>query len=83
MSSMSLWDAFARHTCHSKLSSEVSMPALQVKGIPFVVFDVGGVMEMINIKAHSDVVIRMPTLDALAARLSSERCLDLSNTDRW
>lgn len=43
---------------------------LQVKGIPFVVFDAGGVLEMFDHRQHPDNVVFEPTLEALSARLN-------------
>jgi hypothetical protein len=42
-----------------------------VKGIPFVVFDAGGVLEMFDHRTHPDNVVFEPTLEALAYRLNS------------
>ena len=44
---------------------------LQVKGIPFLVFDAGGVLEMFDSKAFADNVVFEPTLAALKRKLSS------------
>lgn len=44
---------------------------LQVKGIPFLVFDAGGVLEMFDSKEFSDNVVFEPTLAALRRKLSS------------
>ena len=44
---------------------------LQVKGIPFLVFDAGGVLEMFDSKEFSDNVVFEPTLAALKRKLSS------------
>ncbi|KAK9805857.1 hypothetical protein WJX73_008965 [Symbiochloris irregularis] len=41
-----------------------------VKGIPFLVFDVGGTLEMFNGKAHPQNVVLEPSLEALTAKLS-------------
>jgi hypothetical protein len=46
---------------------------LQVKGIPFVVFDAGGVLEMFDHRQHPDNVVFEPTLEALASRLNGVR----------
>ena len=43
----------------------------QVKGIPFLVFDAGGVLEMFDSKAFADNVVFEPTLAALKRKLSS------------
>ena len=45
---------------------------MQLKGLPFVVFDQGGVMEMIDNKGTAGNVILEPTADALYSKLSSE-----------
>ena len=42
----------------------------QVKGIPFLVFDAGGVLEMFDPKEFSDNVVFEPTLAALKRKLS-------------
>ena len=42
----------------------------QVKGIPFLVFDAGGVLEMFSGKLHPQNVIREPTLEALTEKLT-------------
>ena len=44
--------------------------ALQVKGIPFLAFDAGGVLEMFDPKEFSDNVVFEPTLAALKRKLS-------------
>lgn len=43
---------------------------MQVKGIPFVVFDVGGTLEMFDGKSHRNNVVQDPTLEALTSKLS-------------
>lgn len=43
---------------------------LQVKGIPFLAFDAGGVLEMFDGKVHKDNVVLEPTLNALSAKLN-------------
>ena len=43
---------------------------LQVKGIPFLVFDAGGVLEMFDPKEFEDNVVFEPTLAALKRKLS-------------
>ena len=48
---------------------------MQLKGLPFVVFDQGGVMEMIDNKGTAGNVILEPTADALYSKLSSEPLL--------
>lgn len=45
----------------------------QVKGIPFVAFDAGGVLEMFSGKQHPDNVVLEPTLDALTSKLRHVR----------
>ncbi|KAK9821580.1 hypothetical protein WJX81_008053 [Elliptochloris bilobata] len=40
-----------------------------VKGIPFIMFDVGGVVEMVDYKMHGDVVIPEPSMPALREKL--------------
>ena len=42
-----------------------------MKGIPFLVFDAGGVLEMFDPKEFSDNVVFEPTLAALKRKLSS------------
>jgi hypothetical protein len=42
----------------------------QVKGIPFLVFDAGGVLEMFDPKEFSDNVVFEPTLAALKRKLA-------------
>ena len=49
---------------------------LQVKGIPFLAFDAGGVLEMFNGKTHKDNVVLEPTLAALTAKLKEVCPLD-------
>ena len=44
---------------------------VQVKGIPFLAFDAGGVLEMFDSKEFSDNVVFEPTLAALKRKLSS------------
>ena len=48
---------------------------LQVKGIPFLAFDAGGVLEMFNGKVHKDNVVLEPTLAALTEKLNAVRLL--------
>ena len=48
-----------------------SVCPLQVKGIPFLAFDAGGVLEMFDPKEFSDNVVFEPTLAALKRKLSS------------
>ena len=43
---------------------------MQVKGIPFLAFDAGGVLEMFNGKVHTANVVLEPTLAALTAKLT-------------
>jgi len=43
---------------------------LQVKGIPFLAFDAGGVLEMFSGKIHQDNVVLEPTLAALTDKLT-------------
>ena len=43
---------------------------MQVKGIPFLAFDAGGVLEMFDGKVHRDNVVLEPTLAALTSKLS-------------
>ena len=43
---------------------------MQVKGIPFLVFDAGGVLEMFDGKVFKDNVMMNPTLDALKDKLN-------------
>lgn len=43
---------------------------VQVKGIPFLVFDAGGVLEMFDSKEFSDNVVFEPTLAALKRKLA-------------
>lgn len=45
---------------------------LQVKGIPFLVFDVGGVLEMLDPEVNKETIVYEPTVDALYASLESE-----------
>ena len=44
----------------------------QVKGIPFLVFDVGGVLEMFDEADNTDAVVKEPTIDSLYAKLHGE-----------
>ena len=46
---------------------------LQVKGIPFLVFDVGGVLEMFDGKKYRTNVVLEPTLEALTSKLKDVR----------
>ncbi len=55
----------------SSVGSLMSAGCLQVKGIPFLVFDAGGVLEMFDPKEFSDNVVFEPTLAALKRKLSS------------
>lgn len=55
----------------SSVGSLISAGCLQVKGIPFLVFDAGGVLEMFDPKEFSDNVVFEPTLAALKRKLSS------------
>lgn len=65
MKKMSPSDA---RSCGSRCES---VALLQVKGIPFLVFDAGGVLEMFDPKEFSDNVVFEPTLAALKRKLSS------------
>ena len=49
-----------------------SGPLPQVKGIPFLVFDVGGVLEMFDEADNTDAVVKEPTLDSLYSKLHGE-----------
>lgn len=51
---------------------------LQVKGIPFLAFDAGGVLEMFDGKIHKDNVVLEPTLAALTAKLKQVRAKSCS-----
>lgn len=42
---------------------------MQIKAIPFIVFDAGGVLELFNHESFSDNVIKHATSDALASKL--------------
>ena len=44
-----------------------------MKGIPFLVFDAGGVLEMFDAKQHKDNVVPEPTLTSLADKLTAVR----------
>ena len=55
----------------SPVGSLIWPGCLQVKGIPFLVFDAGGVLEMFDPKEFSDNVVFEPTLAALKRKLSS------------
>jgi len=46
--------------------------AAQVKGIPFVVFDVGGVLEMFDQESNQAAVILKPSIKSLYGKLKSE-----------
>ncbi len=46
---------------------------VQVKGIPFLAFDAGGVLEMFSGKVHQDNVVLEPTLAALTSKLTQVR----------
>ena len=52
------------------LTSSGSRPAAQVKGIPFLVFDAGGVLEMFDPREFEDNVVFEPTLAALKRKLA-------------
>ena len=52
------------------LQADVQMGQSQVKGIPFLVFDAGGVLEMFDPKEFSDNVVFEPTLAALKRKLA-------------
>ena len=55
---------------------------VQLKGLPFVVFDQGGVMEMIDSKGMAGNVILEPTADALYTKLSGV-CPGILFTHVW
>ncbi len=55
----------------SCVGSLTLMGRSQVKGIPFLVFDAGGVLEMFDPREFSDNVVFEPTLAALKHKLSS------------
>lgn len=48
---------------------------MQVKGIPFLAFDAGGVLEMFSGKIYGSNVIFEPTIEALTAKLNAVRIL--------
>ena len=58
---------------------------MQLKGLPFVVFDQGGVMEMIDNKGMAGNVILEPTADALYTKLSGMHpySSSVSGAARW
>ena len=67
-------DCLPLYTClqtfiiHTWLTSCLAQS--QVKGIPFLVFDAGGVLEMFDPKEFSDNVVFEPTLAALKRKLA-------------
>ena len=42
---------------------------VQVKGIPTLVFDVGGIHEMLDFQSHGDVIVQDPSVEGLAAKI--------------
>lgn len=44
----------------------------QVKGIPFLAFDAGGVLEMFNQTANEDAVILEPSISALYTKIKGK-----------
>jgi len=60
---------------HASRKADENLPdcssgLVQVKGIPFLVFDAGGVLEMFDSKEFSDNVVFEPTLAALKRKLA-------------
>jgi hypothetical protein len=49
----------------------LGLPSAQVKGIPFLVFDAGGVLEMFDPREFEDNVVFEPTLAALKRKLAA------------
>ena len=54
----------------------------QVKGIPFLAFDAGGVLEMFDGKLHKDNVVLDPTLAALSEKLNEVKKVNVCMGDR-
>ena len=52
------------------LCSNCQAAALQVKQIPLVAFDVGGIYEMLDFDANAEAVVLEPTLKGLTAKLT-------------
>ena len=50
---------------------------MQVKQIPLVVFDVGGIYEMMDFVSNPDAVVLDPTINGLAAKLTGLCSLSL------
>ena len=46
--------------------------ALQVKGVPLISFDVGGIGEMLEYAEHGDVIVMESTAKALSQKLQGE-----------
>lgn len=51
-------------------SKDDEMAAAQVKGIPFLAFDAGGVLEMFSGKVYGSNVMFEPTIEALTSKLN-------------
>jgi hypothetical protein len=45
---------------------------VQVKGVPFITFDVGGVGEMLEYVDHPDIIVMDTTAKSLSKRLQGE-----------
>ena len=55
------------------LTSTTNDRFLQVKGIPFLAFDAGGVLELFSGKIYKSNVIFDPTIEALTDKLNEVR----------
>ena len=46
---------------------------MQVKGVPLISFDVGGIGEMLEYAEHEDVIVMESSAKALSQKLEGER----------
>ena len=53
-------------------STELLQHALQVKGVPLISFDVGGIGEMLEYAEHEDVMVMESTAEALSQKLQGD-----------
>ena len=59
----------------------IIFPWQQVKGIPFLAFDAGGVLEMFDQTANEDAVILEPGISALYTKIKGESCSIIAQID--
>ena len=62
-----------RELAHLILTATSKKRFLQVKGIPFLAFDAGGVLELFSGKIYKSNVIFDPTIEALTEKLNEVR----------